>query len=98
MQKVGFSHLPEAYGEMHANVPTDIHKLRLLALTRPNKVDNIKVLEVTADIVCKIDAMGRVAASCSLVSGVGLYGPHSSQTQAVHIPDKGILVDRSVFP
>ena len=97
MQKVAFSRLPEAYGEMHAIVPTDIHELHLLALTRPNKVDNIKVLEVTADVVCKIDAMGRVAASCSPVSGVGLKGPHSSQTQAVHIPDKGILVHRSVY-
>ena len=57
---------------MHANVPTDIHKLRLLALTRPNKVDYIKVLEVTADIVCKINAMGRVAACCSPMSRVGL--------------------------
>ena len=72
MQKEGFRHLPEAYGEMHAIVPTDIHELHLLALIRPNKVDNVKVLEVTADIVCKIDAMGRVAASCSSVSGVGL--------------------------
>ena len=72
MQKVTFSHLPKAYGEVQATVPTDIHELHLLALTRPNKVDNIKVLEVTADIVCKIDAMGRVAASCSPVSGVGL--------------------------
>ena len=72
VQKVDFSHLPEAYGEVQATVSTDIHELHLLALTRPNKVDNIKVLEVTADIVCKIDAMGRVAASCSPVSGVGL--------------------------
>ena len=57
---------------MQANVPTDIHELHLLALTRPNEVDNVKVLEVTADIVCKIDAMAWVAAGCSPVSGVGL--------------------------
>ena len=57
---------------MQANVPTDIHELHLLELTRPIKVDNIKVLEVTADVVCKIDAMGRGAAGCSPVSGVGL--------------------------
>ena len=72
MQEEAFNPLPEAYGELQTNVPTDIRELHLPAVTRPNKVDNIKVLEVTADIVCKIDAMGRVAASCSPVSGMGL--------------------------
>ena len=72
VQKVDFSHLPEGCIEMQANVPSDIHELHLLALISPSKVDYIKVLEVTADVVCKIDAVGRVTAGCSPVSGVDL--------------------------
>lgn len=66
------SALPKTGGEMNTYVSPDIHKLHLPTLTNPNKVDNVEVFEVTADVVCEINAMGRVTAGCAPVSGVGL--------------------------
>ena len=97
VQKIYVCSLPEACCEMNANVPTDVHVLHFLALAVTNKVNDIEILEVAADVVCEIDAMGWEAARCSPMSGVTLQRPHSCQTQAVQIPVMGILVYRSVI-
>ena len=60
-------------------------------------INDVEILEVATDVVCEIDAMGWEATRCSPVSGVTLQRPHSCQTQAVHIPVMGILVDWSVI-
>ena len=82
---------------MSANVTPDVHVFHLLARSRPNEVNDVEVLKVTTNVVCEIDTMAWVAAGCSPVSGVGCKGPYSLQTQAVHKPVMGILVDWSVI-
>ena len=68
---------------MNANMPTDVHVLHFLALARIKKINDVEILEVAADVVCEIDAMGWEAARCTPMSGVTLQRPHSCQTQAV---------------
>lgn len=82
---------------MDANVSPDVHEFDLLAYARPQEVNDVEIFKVTTDVICKINTVAWVAAGCSPVSGVGLEGPHSLQTQAVHIPVMGVLVDWSVI-
>ena len=82
---------------MNANVPTDVHVLHFLTLGHTKIINDVEILEVAADVVCEIDAMGWEAARCSPMSGVTLQRPHSCQTQAVQIPVMGILVYWSVI-
>ena len=81
---------------MHPHVPSDVDVFHFLALTTPDIVDDVKVLEVATDVVCEIDSMGWVAARCSPVCGMTLQGLHSCQTQTVEIPIDSILVHWSV--
>ena len=97
MQHVAVASLPKACSEINANVPTDVHVLHFLTLAITKKINDVEVLDIVADVVCEIDAMGWEATRCSPVSGVTLQRPHSCQTQAVQIPVMGILVNRSVM-
>lgn len=81
---------------MYTTVPAYVNVFHLLTLTVSKKVDNVEILKVTTNVVCKIDTMAWVAAGCSPMSGVGCKGHNARQTQAVDIPVLGIFVDWSV--
>ena len=81
MQSGYIEDLPERRRQVRACVASDVDVFHSLARrTPPQKVDNVKVFEVAAEVVCEIDAMGRIAACCSPVGGVDLQRPHSLQT------------------
>ena len=44
------------------------------------EIDYVEVFEVSTEVVCKIDAIGRVAACCSPVGEVDLQRSHLLQT------------------
>ena len=96
MQQTIVSSLPEACGEMHANMSSDIDVFHFLALPSSKEINYVEVLEVSTNVISQIDAVGRVTACCSPVSGVTLQGLHSCQAQAVQIPVLGVLVHWSV--
>ena len=96
MQEMAVSTLPERYCNMETHVSADVNEFHFLALVIPNEVDNVEVLETSTYIVFVIDAMCRVAASCSPVGGVTLQGSHSCQIQAIHVPVVGVLVNWGV--
>ena len=95
MQQI-FSPLPESCGEIDANVSSDVDVLHFLARMASNVIHNVKVLEVSTDVIFEIDAVCWVTACGSPVSGVTLQGLHSCQAQAVQIPVLGVLVHWSV--
>ena len=65
-------HLPKRYREVCPIVASDIHIFYPLTLANTKEIDDVEVFEVSTEVVCKIDAMGRVAACCSPVGGVDL--------------------------
>ena len=65
---------------MRPHVSTDVDEIHFLALAFANIVKDVEVLEVSTEVVSEIDAVSRVAACCSPVSGVSLQGSHSRQT------------------
>ena len=71
---------PKRCCKVRAIVPSDIHIVYPLTLAMTLEIDDVKVFEVSTEVVCKIDAMGRVAACCSPVGGVDLQRSHSLQT------------------
>ena len=89
--------LPERYRQILAHVSPDVDVFHFLALAWPNIINYVKVLEISTEVVSKIDAMGRIAACCSPVGGVSLKWSHSGQTQSVLIPVLGGLVHRCVY-
>ena len=81
MQSGYIEDLPERRRQIRACVASDVDVFYSLARrTPPQKVDNVKVSEVAAEVVCEIDGMGRIATCCSPVGGVDLQRPHSLQT------------------
>ena len=90
--------LPERCREMEAPVSPDVDVFHLLTRTCTFKIKDVKVLEVSTEVVSEIDAVGRVAACCSPVGRVVLQGFSSDQIQAVEIPVQGVLVHWIVVP
>ena len=80
MQHPSVLSLPKRCCKVRAIVPSDIHILYPLTLALTLEIDDVKVFEVSTEVVCKIDAMGRVAACCSPVGEVDLQRSHSLQT------------------
>ena len=75
---------------------TGVDVFNFLAFAPTNVIHNVEVFEVSTNVICEIDAVGRVAACSSPVSGVTLQGLHSCQTQAVQFPVLCVLVHWSV--
>ena len=76
----------------------DVDVFNFLAFVVVKVIDDVEVLEAFTNVISEIDAVGRVAACCSPVSGVTLQGLYSCQTQAVQIPVLCVLVHwRVVF-
>ena len=88
--------LPERCCKMNAHVSADVDVFHFLTLALSTVIDNVEVLEVSTDVICEIDAMGRVAACCSPMGGVILQRLYSRQTQAVKIPVVGVFIHWSV--
>ena len=80
MQHPSVLSLPKRCCKVRAIVPSDIHILYPLTLALTLEIDDVKVFEVSTEVVCKIDAMGRVAACCSPVGEVDMQRSHSLQT------------------
>ena len=57
---------------MRPHVPADVDEIHFLARASSNIIKDVEVLEVSAEVVSKIDAVSRVAACCSPVGGVSL--------------------------
>ena len=73
MQGVGVSDLPKSYRLVDPNVSADVDVFNFFAFVVHGKViHNVEVLEGSTNIISEIDAVGRVAACCSPVSGVTL--------------------------
>ena len=72
--------LPERRRQIRAYVAPDVDVFHSLARPPPHEVDDVKVFEVSSEVVSEIDAMSRIAACCSPVGGVSLQGSHSLQT------------------
>ena len=89
--------LPERYRQILAHVSPDVDVFHSLALAWPNIINDVKVLEISTEVVSKIDAVGRIAACCSPVGGVSLQWSHSGQTQSVLIPVLGGLIHWRVY-
>ena len=89
--------LPEWYRKILAYVSPNVDVFHSLALAWPNIINDVKVLEISTEVVSKIDAMGRIAACCSPVGGVSLKWSHSGQTHSVLIPVWGGLVHWCVY-
>ena len=53
---------PKRYREVCPIVPSDIHIFYPLTLAITKEIDDVQVFEISTEVVCKIDAMGRVAA------------------------------------
>ena len=52
---------------MNAHVSADVDVFHFLTLAVFTVIDNVEVFEVSTDVICEINAMGRVAACCSPV-------------------------------
>lgn len=89
--------LPEEHRQIFAHVSPDVDVFHSLALAWPNIINDVKVLEISTEVVSKIDAVGRIAACRSPVGGVGLQWSHSGQTQSVLTPVLGGLVHWCVY-
>ena len=84
--------LPERHRQILAHVSPDVDVFHFIALGCPNIIHDVEVLEVSADVVSEIDAVGRITACYSPVGRVSLQWSHSGQTQSVLIPVLGVLV------
>ena len=51
---------------------TDVDVFNFLAFVGNKFIHNVEVLEASPNVISEIDAVGRVAACCSPVSGVTL--------------------------
>ena len=80
MQSESIEYLPERRRQIRAVVTPDVNVFHSLARTRPEEVDDVKVFEVSTEVVSEIDAVGRIAACCSPMGGVSLQRSHSPQT------------------
>ena len=50
----------------------DVDVFHFLALAFSNEIKDVKVLEISMEVVSEIDAVGWEAACCSPVGGVGI--------------------------
>ena len=57
---------------MRPHVSPDVDEIHFLVRASTNEIKDVEVLEVSAEVVSEIDAVGRVAACCSSVGGVRL--------------------------
>ena len=57
---------------MDPDVSADVDVFNFLAFVVVKVIDDVEVLEASTDVISEIDAVGRVAACCSPVSGVTL--------------------------
>ena len=67
-----FSFLPERRRQIRTHVSPDVDVFHFLALAFSNEIKDVKVLEISTELVSEIDAVGWVAACCSPVGGVSL--------------------------
>ena len=72
MQKVAVSTLPKRYRLVDPDVSTDVDIFNFLAFVVGKVIDDVEVFEASPNVISEIDAVGRVAACCSPVSGVTL--------------------------
>ena len=72
--------LPERYRQIRCHVSPDIDVFHFLTCAATNIINDVEVLEVSPKVVPKIDAIDRVAACSSPVSGPALQESHSRQT------------------
>ena len=72
MQEMGFSNLPKRYRLVDPDVSADVDVFNFFAFVATNVIHNVEVLEASPNVIFEIDAVGRVAACCSPVSGVTL--------------------------
>ena len=89
--------LPKRDRQILSHVSPDVDVFHFFAQASPNIINDFEVLEVSTEVVSKIDAVGRIAACCSPMGGVSLQWSHSGQTQSVLIPVLGLLVHWSVY-
>ena len=80
MQSECIEDLPERRRQIRACVAPDVDVFHSLARGPPQEIDDVKVFEVSTEVVSEIDAVGWVAACCSPVGGVDLQWFHSRQT------------------
>ena len=58
---------------MRTHVSSDVDVFHFLALAVSKEINDVEIiLEVSAEVVSEIDAVGRVVACCSPVGGVSL--------------------------
>ena len=72
MQEVAISNLPKRYRLVDPDVSADVDVFNFLAFVVVKVIDDVEVLEASTNVISEIDAVGRVAACCSPVSGVTL--------------------------
>ena len=72
MQSECIEDLPERHRQIRACVAPDVDVFHSLARGPPQEIDDVKVFEVSTEVVSEIDAVGWVAACCSPVGGVDL--------------------------
>ena len=72
MHDVVVSTLPKRYRLVDPDVSANVDVFNFFAFVATNVIHNVEVLEVSTDVISEIDAVGRVAACCSPVSGVTL--------------------------
>ena len=65
---------------MRTHVFPGVDVFHFLELVVSKEINDVEILEVSAEVVSEIDAVGRVAACCSPVGGVTLQWSHSHQT------------------
>ena len=67
-----FSFLPERRRQIRTHVSLDVVVFHFLALAFSNEIKDVKVLEISTEVISEVDAVGRVAACGSPVGGVSL--------------------------
>ena len=67
-----FSFLPERRRQIRTHVFPGVVVFHFLALAFSNEIKDVKVLEISKEVISEVDAVGWVAACCSPVGGVSL--------------------------
>ena len=58
--------------QIRTHVSPDVDVFHFLALAFSNEIKDVKGLEISTEVVSEVDAVGWVAACCSLVGRVSL--------------------------
>ena len=72
MHDVAFSDLPKRYRLVDPDVSVGVDVFTFFAFVATNVIHNVEVFKASTNVISEIDAVGRVAACCSPVSGVTL--------------------------